>query len=88
MKTIVKASLVVVAGSVLFFAGCNNTPENKHEVKAEELVSEESLGLRKVDIYNENTVTPDVTQYSKEYAGSGKVIARAFQDAHFKMRHL
>jgi len=81
MKTIVKVGLGIVTGAVLFFTGCNNTPENKHEVKAEEFVSEESLGLRKVDIYTENTVTPDATNYSKEYAGSGKVIARAFQDA-------
>ena len=81
MKTIVKISLGIVAGSVLFFTGCNNTPQNKAEVKPAQFVSEESLGLRKVDLYHENTVTPDETKYSTEYAGSGKTIARAFQDA-------
>ncbi len=82
MKTIVKISLSVVAGSVLFLTGCNdNTPQKDTEVKPAKLVSEESLGLRKVDLYSENVVTPDETKYSKEYAGSGKVIERAFQDA-------
>ena len=81
MKTIVKISLSVVAGSVLFFTGCNNTPQKATEVKPAKMVSEESLGLRKVDLYSENVVTPDETKYSTEYAGSGKVIERAFQDA-------
>ena len=81
MKTIVKISLSVVAGSVLFLTGCNNTPQKATEVKPAKMVSEESLGLRKVDLYSENVVTPDETKYSKEYAGSGKVIERAFQDA-------
>jgi len=81
MKTIVKISLSVVVGSVIFFTGCNNTPEKNTEIKTAKLVSEESLGLRKVDLYNENTVTPDETKYSKEYAGSGHLIKRAFQDA-------
>ncbi|MCD4758646.1 MAG: nitrate reductase cytochrome c-type subunit [Arcobacteraceae bacterium] len=81
MKTIVKISLSVVAGSVLFLTGCNNTPQKATEVKPAKMVSEESLGLRKVDLYSENVVTPDETKYSTEYAGSGKVIERAFQDA-------
>jgi len=81
MKTIIKISLSIAAGSVLFFTGCNNTPQKATEVKPAKMVSEESLGLRKVDLYSENVVTPDETKYSKEYAGSGKTIARAFQDA-------
>lgn len=81
MKTIIKISLSIAAGSVLFFTGCNNTPKKATEVKPAKMVSEESLGLRKVDLYTESVVTPDETKYSKEYAGSGKTIARAFQDA-------
>ena len=83
MKTIMKISLGMVVGSVLLFTGCNNnnTPQKNTEIKSAKLVSEESLGLRKVDLYSESTVTPDITNYSKEYAGSGKVIERAFQDA-------
>ncbi len=81
MKTMIKISLSVVTGSVLFFTGCNSAPEKATEVKPAKLVSEESLGLRKVDLYSENVVKPEETKYSKEYAGSGKKIARAFQDA-------
>ncbi|MGB5794054.1 nitrate reductase cytochrome c-type subunit [Poseidonibacter sp.] len=81
MKSIIKISLSIAAGSVLFFTGCNSVPEKKTVAKPTKMVSEESLGLRKVDLYSENVVTPDETKYSKEYAGSGKTIARAFQDA-------
>ena len=83
MKTMVKISLSVVAGSVLFFAGCynGNTPQKTTQKITAKLVSEESLGLRKVDLYSEDTVSPETTQYGKEYAGSGHMIERAFQDA-------
>lgn len=45
-------------------------------------VSEESLGLRKTNLYTEDDSTKgDETKYSKKYAGSGYKIPRAFQDA-------
>jgi len=44
-------------------------------------VTEESLGLRKTDLYTEDTTTGDKTMYGKGYAGSGYKIQRAFQDA-------
>lgn len=44
-------------------------------------VSEESLGLRKTDLYSENTTVADQTAYSKVAAGESKVIARAFENA-------
>jgi cytochrome c-type protein NapB len=44
-------------------------------------VSEESLGLRKTDLYTESTTTPDDTQYSKVAAGESKVYERAFENA-------
>ena len=81
MKTITKISLSIVAGSVLFLAGCNGAPEKNTVAKPGKLISEESLGLRKDDLYSEEKIKPEATNYSKEYAGSGKKIARAFQDA-------
>ena len=81
MKTIAKISLSIVAGSVLFLTGCNSTPEKNTVAKHTKLISEESLGLRKDDLYSEQNIKPEATNYSKEYAGSGKTIARAFQDA-------
>ena len=45
-------------------------------------VSEESLGLRKTDIYTEKENTRgDETKYSTSAVGSGHKIQRAFQDA-------
>jgi len=44
-------------------------------------VSEESLGLRKTDLYTENSTVPDATSYSKSAAGESKVYDRAFENA-------
>lgn len=44
-------------------------------------VSEESLGLRKTDLYSENTTVADQTSYSKVAAGEAKVYERAFENA-------
>lgn len=44
-------------------------------------VSEESLGLRKTDLYTENTTVADTTSYSKVAAGESKVYNRAFENA-------
>ncbi|MBL0707682.1 MAG: nitrate reductase cytochrome c-type subunit [Sulfurimonas sp.] len=81
MKTIVKITLSLFTVSLLF-VGCGNdaTPVTKESVKP--TISEESLGLRKTNIYTEAPeTTGDVTNYSKNYTGSGKTIKRAFQDA-------
>lgn len=72
MRLITKIGLGFVSASVLFVAGCS---------AAQQTVSEESLGLRKVDLYSESTVTPDETKYSQAAAGTSKKIERAFQDA-------
>ena len=45
------------------------------------VITEESLGLRKTNLYTESTTESDKTEYSKSYAGSGHKFARAFQDA-------
>lgn len=80
MKTITKISFGIATATLLFFTGCNESKGNDANMKSE-TVSEESLGLRKTDLYSETLVTPDKTEYSTEYAGSGKFIDRAFQDA-------
>lgn len=72
MRLITKIGLGIVSASVLFVAGCST---------AQKTYSEESLGLRKVDLYSENTVTPDATKYSEAAAGTSKKYERAFQDA-------
>ena len=85
MKLVTKIGLFMTAVSVLFLSGCNDaapsTKVEKTEPVAKPIISEESLGLRKVDLYSEDSVKPEETKYSKEYAGSGYKINRAFQDA-------
>lgn len=82
MKTITKITLALAATTLLFVAcGEVSKATPAKEFKVIKTVSEESLGLRKTDIYSEDTTTSDKTQYSTSYAGSGHTIARAFQDA-------
>lgn len=71
MRLITKIGLGIVTVSILFVAGCSTT----------QTYSEESLGLRKVDLYSENTVTPEKTTYSTAAAGTSQKFNRAFQDA-------
>ena len=81
MKTISKITLGLVTASMLF-VGCGNnaTPAKKEVVKP--TISEESLGLRKVSLFEEDkAVAPRKTAYSTAYAGGSKKINRAFQDA-------
>lgn len=72
VKVFSKIGLSIVAVSVLLVA--SYAASNK-------AVSEESIGLRKVDIYSEDSVNPSMTKYSKSVPGSGYKIKRAFQDA-------
>ena len=68
--------------ATLLFTGCgeNATPSASETVKA--TISEESLGLRKTNLYAEAAETQGhKAAYSKTFAGSGHKIKRAFQDA-------
>ncbi len=44
-------------------------------------VSEESIGLRKTDLYSEASTVADKTNYSKDPAGASTKIERAFENA-------
>ena len=71
MRIVSKITLSIAVASSIFFAGC-----------AGDTVSEESLGLRKTNLYTEGAeTTGDETKYSKAQAGASKTITRAFQDA-------
>jgi len=73
MKFVTKLTLGLAVSSFIVFIGCS---------KAEPTYSEESLGLRKVDLYSEDKVVPEETKYSKVAPGpGGKTYKRAFQDA-------
>ncbi len=81
MKTISKITIGLFTATLLF-VGCNDTAATPAaEAKVKPTISEESLGLRKTDLYSESTTESDATHYTKNAAGSGHKIARAFQDA-------
>jgi cytochrome c-type protein NapB len=68
--------------ATLLFTGCgdNATPAKSETVKP--TISEESLGLRKTNLYEESAETQGhKAQYFKTQAMSGHKIKRAFQDA-------
>ncbi len=71
MKTMSKLTLGLSALAILI-VGCSSPTKT---------VSEESLGLRKTNLYTESTTTGDMTKYSNAAAGTSKTINRAFQDA-------
>lgn len=80
MKIISKIT-IGLATATLLFVGCGNNVAPSSDTKVAKTVSEESLGLRKTDIYSEKDTTVDVISYGTSAAGSGHKIQRAFQDA-------
>lgn len=73
-------SVAVFAAAAFTFSGCNQA-NSADTPKVKETYSEEQLGLRNVDLLDENMIAPTKTQYSQSNAGSGKMYKRAFQDA-------
>lgn len=83
MKTMGKITIGLVAAALLM-VGCssNNTvsaPSKKAAVSA--TVTEESLGLRKTDLYTEDSTIASKTEYRTAQATTSTKIQRAFQDA-------
>ena len=79
MRVINKITLGLVAATLLF-VGCNESAAPAKTAAVKATISEDSLGLRKGTLYNEN-INPHGTSYSTNFAGSGKKFKRAFQDA-------
>ena len=82
MKTISKITIGLTT-ALLLFSGCgsDSAAPSKQE-KVTPTITEESLGLRKTDLYTEAPETTGMkTNYRTSYAGSGEKINRAFQDA-------
>ena len=82
MKTISKITIGLVAAALLIVGcGSNGGASASSDAKITPNITEESLGLRKTDLYSEDTTTGDKTQYSTSGAGASAKIKRAFQDA-------
>lgn len=83
MKVIHKIAISLAAAGV-FIAGCSevaNPEQAATEQKAVASVSEESLGLRQTDIYQEDDTIASKTEYRGAQAGESTKIKRAYQDA-------
>ena len=80
MKTMSKLMLALVTFSVLF-TGCNDAPTAKQNEVVKPTTSEESLGLRKTNLYAEDGTSAAKTEYRAAAPGSSTKLKRAFQDA-------
>ena len=83
MKLTSKITLGLVTGALLF-VGCGGDAQptvEKSEAKAVASVSEESLGLRKTNIHEEEGTVASKTEYRSAQPGTSTKIKRAYQDA-------
>ena len=83
MRVINKFTMDLIAAAILF-AGCGemaSPAEETTEVRPVASVSEESLGLRKTDIYAEDDTLAEKTEYRSAQPGTSTKIKRAYQDA-------
>ena len=74
----------IVLGSLvaaMLMVGCNNTTAPSEQVKAKPTITEESLGLRKTDLYTENTTAPTPTVYTGATPGTSTRFVRAYDNA-------
>ncbi len=76
-----KRLMVAMALTALVVTGCAMSSDVSKESLGHDSVSEESLGLRKTDLYTEDTTVADKTSYSKVAAGEAKMINRAYENA-------
>ncbi len=68
---VIKIACGLFAAVAVFTIGC----------AAAQTVSEESIGLRKTDLYTETNTVADKTDYRKDPAGASTKIERAFENA-------
>ena len=80
MKTMSKMTIGLVAAALLI-VGCGGNTATSANNKVAPTITEESLGLRKTDLYTEASTIAPKTEYRTGSAGSSEKISRAFQDA-------
>ena len=80
MKTMSKMTIGLVAAALLI-VGCGGETATSANNKVAPTITEESLGLRKTDLYSEASTSASKTEYRTGSAGSSAKIVRAFQDA-------
>ncbi len=81
MKAMSKITIGLVTTALLMVGCVGGGAKSSSKSGVSEIVTEESLGLRKTDLYSENTTTAVKTEYSRAQATTSTKIQRAFQDA-------
>lgn len=81
MKTKSKITIGLVAAALLMVGCVGESVKAAPQKAVTKTVNEESLGLRKTDIYTEDGTISDKTEYRSEQATTSSKIQRAFQDA-------
>lgn len=81
MKVISKITLGLVTATLLMTGCVGGGAESSSQADVKAAVSEESLGLRKTDLYSEDATIASKTEYRRAQATTSNRIARAFQDA-------
>ncbi len=81
MKTMIKISVGLVTAALLLTGCMEESAKSPSAPVVAKKVTEESLGLRKTDLYSEDSTVAEKTQYGKAQASTSTRIKRAFQDA-------
>ena len=80
--TLTISPMLLTAGSHIELTNLSDDAKKEYHAQGKTSgISEDYLGLRKVDLYSEDTVEPNGTAYSTDYAGGSKKLKRSFQDA-------
>ncbi len=81
MKAISKITIGLVAATLLMTGCLDRGATTSSKAKVTETVSEESLGLRKTDLYSETITTAAKTEYVTAQPTTSTRFKRAYQDA-------
>lgn len=81
MKAMGKITIGLVAAALLSVSCMAESGKSAQKEVLKPSISEESLGLRKTDIYTESNTVADKTAYGTAQATTSTRIKRAFQDA-------
>ncbi|PNV82463.1 MAG: nitrate reductase [Sulfurimonas sp.] len=81
MKTMIKISVGLVTATLLLTGCGSDGAKSSSSPAVAQQISEESLGLRKTDLYTEEGTVAEKTEYRTAQASTSTRIKRAFQDA-------
>ena len=81
MKAMSKITIGLVAAALLMVGCTGESAKTSSKPQVAQVVTEASLGLRKTDLYTEDSTIASKTEYRKAQAMNSSKIKRAFQDA-------